>query len=103
MVRNRKQQTRMNATPGFAIEIKDDTELGSAMLIAEDEEGHYEPVASIININEGREIAQSDMRRRMRQLERGNDPGIYPYYYKVWATGLDGDYRVAAALLATSL
>ncbi len=103
MGRNRKQQTRMNATPGFAIEIKDDTELGSAMLIAEDEEGHYEPVASIININEGREIAQSDMRRRMRQLERGNDPSICPYYYKVWATGLDGDYRVAAELLATSL
>jgi len=67
MVRNRKQQTRMNATPGFAIEIKDDTELGLAMLIAEDEEGHYLPVGSVININEGREIAQSDLRRRMRQ------------------------------------
>ena len=103
MVRNRKQQTRTNATPGFAIEIKDDTELGLAMLIADFGNGRYQPIGVVISINEAREIAQSDMRRRMRQLERGNDPGIYPYYYKVWATGLDGDYRVAAELLATSL
>jgi hypothetical protein len=103
MVRNATKQTKTNATPGFAIEIKDDTELGIAMLIAEDEEGHYQPVASVININEGREIAQSDLRRRMRELERGNDPGLCPYCYRIWATGLDGDYRVAAELLATSL
>ncbi len=31
----RTKQTRTNATPGFAIEIKDDTELGLAMLIAD--------------------------------------------------------------------
>ena len=103
MVRNRKQQTRTNATPGFAIEIKDDTELGLAMLIADFGKGRYQPIGVVISINEAREIAQSDMRRRMRQLERGNDPGICPHYYKVWATGLDGDYRVAAELLATSL
>jgi hypothetical protein len=73
------------------------------MLIAEDEEGHYQPVGSVININEGREIAQRDLRRRMRELERGDDLGFCPYCYKIWATGLDGDYRVAAELLATNL
>ena len=101
MVRNRKQ-AGTNATPGFGCEIKDDTELGSAMLIAEDEEGHYLPVGSVVSINEGREIAQDDLRRRMRDLERGNDPGFCPYCYRIWARGLDG-LLVAATLLATEL
>jgi len=102
MVQTAKKQTRTNATPGFAIEIKDDTELDSAMLIAEDEEGHYEPIGSVININEGREIAQDDLRRRLRLLERDADPGLCPYCYKIWARGIDG-VRVAAEILATSL
>ena len=36
-----------NATPGFAIEIGLDTNLGLAILLAEDEEGHCEPVAVV--------------------------------------------------------
>lgn len=103
MVRNAKKQTRTNATPGFAIEIKDDTELSSGMLIAEDEEGHYEPVGCVINISEGREIAESNMQHRRRQLERGNDPGLCPYCYKIWARGIDGNLHVAAEILATTL
>src|ERR1035438_832996 len=102
MVRNRKQQTRTNATPGFGCEIKDDTEWGIATLIAEDEEGHSLPIGSVVSINEGREIAQDDLRRRMRDLERGNDPGFCPYCYRIWARGLDG-LLVAATLLATEL
>ena len=90
-------------TPGFAIEIKDDTQLGLAMLTAEDEDGHYEPVAVVASISEGREIAASDMRRRMRRVERGEDAGLCPYEYKVWAYGIDGDYRVAATINAISL
>ena len=90
------------ATPGFAIEIKDDTQLGLAMLIVEDEEGHYEPVGVVASINEAREIAASDMRGRMRLLERDEDP-ICPYEYKVWAQGIDGDYRVAGTITAASL
>jgi hypothetical protein len=31
----------------------------------------------------------------MRRIERGEDPGICPYTYKVWARGIDGDYRIA--------
>jgi hypothetical protein len=103
MVRNRKQQTRTNATPGFTIEIKPDTELGLAMLIAEDEEGHHEPVAVANSINEAKEFAESDLRGRMRRIEGGNEPGLCPYVYKLWARGIDGDYNLVATFLATEL
>ena len=42
-MRTSKQQ-RAQATPGFAIRILLDTDLGIATLVVEDEEGHYEPV-----------------------------------------------------------
>jgi hypothetical protein len=42
MARTKKQTTSYN---GFAFPLQPDTELGLAMLIAEDEEGHHEPVA----------------------------------------------------------
>ena len=82
-------------TPGFAIELQPDTELGLAMLIAEDEEGRIEPVAVASTINEAKEIAESDLRSRMRRLDHGGDPGICPYTYKVWARGIDGHYVIA--------
>jgi hypothetical protein len=47
---SRKQAKTYN---GFAIPLQPDTELGLAMLIAEDEEGHYEPVAVVVSIAEG--------------------------------------------------
>ena len=43
MARARKQTKE--TTPGFAIKITPQTELGLAMLIAETEDGRYEPVA----------------------------------------------------------
>jgi len=70
---------------GFAIPLQPDTDLGLAMLIAEDEEGQHEPVAVAGTIQEAKEIAESDLRSRMRRLERGDDPGICPYTYKLWA------------------
>jgi len=73
------------------------------MLIAEDEEGQYEPVAVVASISEAREIAESDLRGRMRRLERGEDPGLCPYEYKVWANGIDGYYRIAAELPSASM
>jgi hypothetical protein len=36
---------------GFAVPVEPDTELGLAMLIAEDEDGRYEPVAIAATIN----------------------------------------------------
>ena len=73
MPRSRKQPKSYN---GFAIPLQPDTELGMAMLIAEDEEGRHEPVAVASTINEAKELAESNLRSRMRRLERGDDPGI---------------------------
>ena len=95
MTRTRKQPKNYN---GFAIPLQPDTELGLAMLIAEDEEGHHEPVAIASTINEAKEIAECDLRSRMRRLERGEDPGICPHTYKLWARGIDGDYRIACEI-----
>jgi hypothetical protein len=101
MTKAQRKAASQNATPGFAIQITDDTDLGLAMLIAEDEEGHYEPVAVASTINEAKEIAASDLRSRMRRLECADDPGICPYTYKVWARGIDGDYRIAYGIKAS--
>ncbi|MBK5295290.1 MAG: hypothetical protein JJE04_26885 [Acidobacteriia bacterium] len=100
MARTEKQTKSYN---GFAIPLQPDTELGLAILIAEDEEGHHEPVAVASTINEARELAESDLRSRMRRLERGDDPGICPHTYKVWARGIDGDYRIAYEIMDTLL
>ena len=91
----KKHQKQTTSYNGFAFPLQPDTELGLAMLIAEDEEGHHEPVAVASTINEAKEIAESDLRSRMCRIERGEDPGICPYTYKVWARGIDGDYRIA--------
>ena len=90
------RQTKTPARPGFAIEIKDDTELGLAILVAEFADGEgtggYQPVAVVVSINEAREIVESDMRVRMRDLEAGKTPAC-PERYMVWAQGIGGDYR----------
>ena len=84
-------------TTGFAIEIKDNTDLGLAMLIAESEDGQYEPVAVVANVGEAREIASDDMASRMNRLEHGESP-LCPYVYKVWARGIDGEHRIACEI-----
>lgn len=94
MKRTTKQTKSYN---GFAIPLQPDTDLGLAMLIAEDEEGRTEPVSVASTINEARELATSDLRSRMHRLERGEST-LCPYVYKVWARGIDGDYRVACEI-----
>ena len=42
-----KGQTAANVTPGFAIRINDDTELGLAILVAEFGDGNYQPVRTL--------------------------------------------------------
>ena len=83
---------------GFAIPLQPDTNLGLAMLIAEDEDGNCQPVAVASTIGEAKELAESDLRQRMRKLESGQDAGICPVRYKLWARGVDGDYLVAATM-----
>ena len=102
-MKNTPTKKRRATTPGFAIPLTDSTNLGLATLIAEDEEGHYEPVSVVSSISEAREIAASDLRGRMRGLERDQDPGLCPHAYTVWANGIDGDHRIAIELPATSL
>jgi len=87
-------QTTTPATPGFAVAIKDHTPLGLAMLIAESEDGQYEPVAVVANVGEARELAHNDMASRMRRVENDESP-LCPCAYSVWAPGIDGGYRLA--------
>jgi hypothetical protein len=81
-----------NAANEKRIEIKDDANLGLALLIAEFDGGNYQPVAVVVSISEAREIAASNVRARMKQLERGGEPAC-PERYVVWAQGHDGSYR----------
>src|ERR1039457_5252337 len=66
------KQTKTPATPGFAIEIKDDTELGLAILVAVYAAGGYRPVGVAVSISEAREIAGKPLaplhRRRHREV-----------------------------------
>ena len=87
---------RAAATPGFAIQILRDTDLGIATVIVEDEEGHYEPVNYASSLGEGFEMAREDLRNRQGKLEADKDPGLCPWEYKVWARGLEGKMVVAA-------
>ncbi len=66
------------------------------MLVAEDEEGHYEPVDIASTMAEGFELAKDDLRRRRKKLEADKDPGLCPWEYKLWARGIDGIQTIAA-------
>lgn len=48
----------------------------------------------MISISEAKDIAEHNMRRRMRDLEAGGEPAC-PDAFVVWARGIDGDYQVA--------
>ncbi len=67
------------------------------MLIAELDDGMYQPVAAVSTIGEGREIAASDIRRRMHRLEQGSDP-MCPARYLVWAQGDGGEYATISEI-----
>ena len=97
-----KNATNKNQPIGFAVEINDTTDIGLAILIAEDDAGSYLPVGSVSMIAEGRDIARRDLRSRMRKLEEGGEP-FCPEICKVWMRGLDGDYTVAATFDPTEL
>ena len=75
--------------------IGETTDLGIGFLIAESEEGAYQPVGAVATIREAREIADNDMRERMRQLQRGSEP-MYPFRYRVWARGDEGKFSTVA-------
>ena len=55
-------------------------------------------MAVVGTINEAREAAESDLRGRMRRLELGEDAGLCPALYKVWAREIDSGYRLACEI-----
>ena len=90
-------QLRMLMKPSLRSEIKTDTELGSALLIAQSEDGAYEPVSVVSTINEAIEIAQGNFQRRLKDLDRGG-ASMCPARYVVWVRNLDGDYEVVSEI-----
>ena len=95
-MKNNNRTQRAAATPGFAIKILRDTDLGIATLIVEDEAGQYEPVNYASTLAEGFEMAKDDLRLRQARLMKDEDPGVCPWEYKIWARGLEGRMVVAA-------
>jgi hypothetical protein len=79
--------------------ITESTDLGIGMLIAESEDGAYQPIAPVNTISEAREMAASDLRGRMRLSEQGSDP-MCPAHYLVWARGDGGEYTTVAEIEA---
>ena len=72
--------------------------LGLGILIAESEDGTYAPIAVVGSMDEANEMAASDMKERIRSLERGGSP-MCVYCYKVWADRSNG-YTVVAEIAA---
>ena len=64
----------MSTRNGNTRTIAEDKELVLALLIAETEDGGYEPVGPVATIREAREIAASDRAGRMRELKEGGEP-----------------------------
>ena len=79
-----------------------DVDLGGGMLIAETEDGHYEPIAEVATINEAKELARDDMASRMRRLEGGEEPAC-PAIYRVWSRNYGGRYAIACEMAAATL
>jgi hypothetical protein len=89
---------RINPDNGFAFPLQPDTDLGLAMLIAEGDDGQHQPLAVVGSISEGREAANADFRDRLRLTELGEDAGLCPVRYKIWARGLGGSYCIACEI-----
>jgi len=90
--------TNRKGGPDAIPQIDERTELRMGMLVAESDAGGYEPVAAVINVREAREIAAHNYRRRMADLQNGQDP-MWPERYVVWSRGSEGGYRIVAEIL----
>ena len=79
-----------------------DVDLGIAMLIAETEDGQYEPNGPVATINEAVECAQHDMASRTRDLELGGEPTC-PAIYRVWSRDYEGEYTIVYEMDAATM
>lgn len=82
--------------------VEHDADLGIAMLIAETEDGHYEPIGPVATVNEAHEIAAHDMNLRMHDLEKGGEPAC-PATYKIWSRDYEGEYTIIHEFDAATL
>lgn len=69
----------------------------AGLLIAESDDGSYEPVSPVSTVSEAREIAASDFRRRIKETEGGTDV-LCPARYIVWARVSYGSYATIAEI-----
>ena len=77
--------------------IDESAELGfGTLLVAEDEEGGYEPVALVSTRREARELAAEDFRTRLADVENGESP-LCPDRYAIWVRRSAG-YTVLTAI-----
>lgn len=65
-----------------------DKQLDSGLLVAEAEDGGYEPIALVSTINEALELADDNFRRRLKEFEGGRET-MCPARYAVWARGFE--------------
>ena len=77
--------------------VDENVELGfGSLLVAEDDEGGYEPVAVVSTLREARELAAEDFRFRLADVESGNSP-LCPDRYAIWVRRSAG-YTVLTAI-----
>jgi|DewCreStandDraft_4_1066084.scaffolds.fasta_scaffold01703_4 hypothetical protein len=68
------------------------------LVVAEAEDGGYEPVALAATPLEAGELARADFARRLRRLERDEEAGLCPHLYRIWARR-QGRYEPAGEIL----
>lgn len=64
------------------------------LIIAENEEGTYQPLNVAGSLSEAREMVDDHRKFCMQELEKGKTP-MCVYSYKIWNVGIDGSYKLA--------
>jgi len=81
-----------------SISVDEDMALGfGTMLVAESEEGDYEPAGMVDTIREARELANENLKIRMNELESGGHP-MCPSRFVVWGRRYDGTYHIICTI-----
>ena len=71
-------------------QFNESAELGfGSLLIAEDDDGGYDPVGVVTTIREARELATEDFRSRIADLENGGGP-LCLASYAIWVRRFNG-------------
>jgi hypothetical protein len=71
------------------------TDLGLAILMADTVDGRAVPVDVVSTLAEAKESAQSDLARRMKRLEDGDEP-LCLMSYTLWVQNAEGEYEPKA-------